>query len=133
MKEMLTQDHMKPEASSYATTNGTLYPVEYKLRVLLEGFRRRGTIAELCRHENLPRSLYYQWRAQFMQGVWRRFSSSRSSKSKERRLAKLKIAHKLLKQVLDLLKDGGCEVSSIIERVNRIEQAVWMLQVLQKG
>ncbi len=115
---------MKTEANSHAVTNGTPYPVEYKLRILLEGFRRRVTIAEFCRHEDLPRSLYYQWRGQFMQGVWRKFSSPRSSKSTERRLARLKIAHKLLKQVLDLLKDGGCEMSSIIERVNRIEQAV---------
>ena len=133
MKEMLSQDHMKTEANSHAVTNGTPYPVEYKLHILLDGFRRRVTIVELCRHENLPRSLYYQWRGQFMQGVRRRFSSSRSSKSAERRLARLKIAHKLLKQVLDLLKDSGCEMSSIIERVNKIEQAVWMLQVLQKG
>jgi len=132
MKEMVIQDHMKTESNNHAVTTGTSYPVEYKLRILLDGFKRQVTIAELCRQENLSRSLYYQWREQFMQGVRRRFSSFRSSKSAERRLARLKIANKLLHQVLDLLKSGDCRMTGVIERVNRIEQAIWILQVLQQ-
>lgn len=42
------------------------YSSEDKIRVVLEGLRGEGTVAELCRREGISESLYYKWSKQFL-------------------------------------------------------------------
>ncbi len=42
------------------------FDAEYKIRVVLEGFRKDIPITDLCRRERITPSLYYIWLKEFM-------------------------------------------------------------------
>ena len=41
------------------------YSSEDKIRIVLEGLRGEGTVAELCRRDGISESLYYKWSKEF--------------------------------------------------------------------
>ena len=43
------------------------YPPEEKIRIVLEGFRREGTVNDLCRREGIKPHSYYAWTKEFME------------------------------------------------------------------
>ena len=43
------------------------YTSEDKIRIVLEGFRREISVADLCRRENLHAAIYYKWLKDFME------------------------------------------------------------------
>ena len=43
------------------------YSVEEKIRIVLEGLRGEGTIAELCRREGIHPNMYYKWSKEFLE------------------------------------------------------------------
>ena len=43
------------------------YSAEEKIRIVLEGLRGEGTIAELCRREGIPPNMYYKWSKEFLE------------------------------------------------------------------
>ena len=45
------------------------YTSEDKIRIVLEGFRREISVADLCRRENLHAAIYYKWLKDFMEAV----------------------------------------------------------------
>jgi len=45
----------------------TKYSAEDKLRIVLEGLRGEGTIADLCRREGIHQNLYYKWSKEFLE------------------------------------------------------------------
>jgi transposase len=44
------------------------FDAEYKIRVVLEGFRKEIPVSELCRREKISTSVYYLWLKEFMEG-----------------------------------------------------------------
>jgi transposase len=44
------------------------FDAEYKIRVVLEGFRKEIPVSELCRREKISASVYYLWLKEFMEG-----------------------------------------------------------------
>jgi len=44
------------------------FDAEYKIRVVLEGFRKEIPVSELCRREKISTSVYYLWTKEFMEG-----------------------------------------------------------------
>ena len=43
------------------------YTAEEKVRIVLEGFRKELTVAELCRREGIHAQVYYGWLKDFME------------------------------------------------------------------
>ena len=43
------------------------HSTEEKIRIVLEGLRGEGTVAELCRREGISESLYYKWSKDFLE------------------------------------------------------------------
>jgi|TARA_B100001964_G_scaffold230678_1_gene284452 transposase len=43
------------------------YTPEEKIRIVLEGFRREVTVADLCRREGIKPHSYYAWTKEFME------------------------------------------------------------------
>ena len=43
------------------------YSAEEKIRIVLEGLRGEGTIAELCRREGIHPNMYYKWSKEFLE------------------------------------------------------------------
>lgn len=44
------------------------YLAEDKIRIVLEGFRKEMSIADLCRRESIHATIYYKWLKDFMEG-----------------------------------------------------------------
>ena len=42
------------------------FSAEEKIRIVLEGLRGEGSIAELCRREGIASSMYYGWSKEFL-------------------------------------------------------------------
>ena len=42
------------------------YSAEEKIRIVLEGLRGEGTVAELCRREGIHPNMYYKWSKGFL-------------------------------------------------------------------
>jgi len=43
------------------------YSAEEKIRIVLDGLRGEGSIAELCRREGISQNLYYKWSKDFLE------------------------------------------------------------------
>ena len=43
------------------------YSGEEKIRIVLEGLRGEETVAELCRREGIPQSVYSRWSKEFLE------------------------------------------------------------------
>ena len=41
------------------------YAPEYKLRIVLDGFRREVTVSDLCRREGIKPGVFYAWTKEF--------------------------------------------------------------------
>jgi len=50
------------------------YTAEEKVRIVLEGFRKELTVAELCRREGIHAQVYYGWLKDFMEAGKERLS-----------------------------------------------------------
>lgn len=49
-------------------TTSRKFDAEYKIRIVLEGFRKEIPVSELCRREKISSSVYYLWLKEFMEG-----------------------------------------------------------------
>ena len=43
------------------------YSAEEKIRIVVDGLRGEGSIAELCRREGIAQSIYYKWSKEFLE------------------------------------------------------------------
>ena len=66
----------KTASDSYRAP-GQRYSAEEKVRIVLKGLRSRGSITQLCRHENIGRSQYYRWSREFLKGGKERLNGKR--------------------------------------------------------
>jgi transposase len=48
--------------------------VTEKIRIVLDGSRGEGSIANLCRHEGISQGIYYKWSKDFMEAGKKRLA-----------------------------------------------------------
>ena len=90
------------------------YNAEEKIRIVLEGLRGEGSVAELCRREGINQNLYYKWSKDFLeagkarlQGDTQRQASSgevdnirRENAQLKEMVAELALRNRVLKKTL---------------------------------
>ena len=52
------------------------YSAEEKIRIVLQGLRDEGSIAELCQKERINQNLYYRWSKEFLEAGKRRLAGN---------------------------------------------------------
>ena len=50
------------------------FSAEEKIRIVLEAFAARSSIAELCRREGIVQNLYYRWSKEFLEAGKKRLA-----------------------------------------------------------
>jgi transposase len=73
---------------------------EEKIRIVLEGMRGEGTIAELCRREGIAESVYYSWSKIFMEAGKSRLAGDTKREASREDVADLRSENEQLKQVV---------------------------------
>ena len=76
------------------------YSAEEKIRIVLEGLRGDGTIAELCRREGIAESLYYKWSKDFLEAGKSRLAGDTKREATREDVADLHAENDQLKQVV---------------------------------
>ncbi len=76
------------------------YNAEEKIRIVLEGLRGDGTIAELCRREGIAESLYYKWSKDFLEAGKSRLAGDTKREATREDIADLHAENDQLKQVV---------------------------------
>ena len=97
------------------------YGAEEKIRIVLDGLRGEGSIAELCRQEGISQGLYYKWSKDFLEAGKKRLAGDITRQANTDEVKALRTQARDLKEVvaeqtleLRLLKksmiaDGGDE------------------------
>ena len=82
------------------------YTPEEKIRIVLEGFRREGTVNDLCRREGIKPHSYYSWTKEFMEAGKERLTRDSVRDATRQEIQALKRENGELKQlVADLSLD----------------------------
>ena len=76
------------------------YSAEEKIRIVLEGLRGEGTIAELCRREGIAQSLYYKWSKEFMEAGKSRLTGDTKRQASSEDVDDLRAENDQLKQLV---------------------------------
>ena len=82
------------------------YTPEEKIRIVLEGFHREGTVNDLCRREGIKPHSYYSWTKEFMEAGKERLTRDSVRDATRQEIQALKRENGELKQlVADLSLD----------------------------
>ena len=73
---------------------------EEKIRIVLEGLRGEGSIAELCRREGINSNLYYRWSKDFLEAGKKRLAGDTVREANTDEVVGLKKENKDLKQAV---------------------------------
>ncbi len=76
------------------------YTSEEKIRIVLEGFRKELTIAELCRREGIHAQVYYSWLKDFMEAGKSRLQGDTLRQANDGEVKELKKENERLKNVI---------------------------------
>lgn len=76
------------------------YSAEEKIRIVIEGLRAEGTVAELCRREGISESVYYRWSKEFMEAGKARLSGDTKREATSEEVSDLRSENEELKQVV---------------------------------
>jgi transposase len=76
------------------------FSAEEKIRVVLDGLRGESSISELCRHEGIAESLYYNWSKDFLEAGKKRLSGDTARQATSSEVVSLKREARDLKEVL---------------------------------
>ncbi len=79
------------------------HSAEEKIRIVLEGVRDEGTIAELCRREGIAQSLCYKWGKEFLEAGKGRLAGDTKRQATSDEVTDLRHENEQLKQVAELL------------------------------
>ena len=105
----------KIESSSAATRSGDTarallrrakqasrrrFPSEEKIRILLEGVRAEVSVAERCRREGIPPTVYYKWRKDFMEAGKKRWRGDTQREANREEVEQLRQENERLKQLV---------------------------------
>jgi len=91
------------------------HSAEEKFRIVLEGLRGEESIAELCRHESIARSLYYAWSKEFLEAGKRRLTGDTARQATSPEVKELRAEAAALKEaVADLMLENRLLKKSMI-------------------
>ncbi len=76
------------------------HAVEEKIRIVLEGLRGEGSVAELCRREGISESLYYKWSKDFLEAGKARLTGDTRRQANSSEVQDLRGENEQLKQAL---------------------------------
>lgn len=76
------------------------YTAEEKVRIVLEGFRKELTVAELCRREGIHAQVYYSWLRDFMEAGKSRLQGDTLRQANDGEVKELKKENEKLKTVI---------------------------------
>ena len=76
------------------------YSAEEKIRIVLEGLRGEDSIAELCRREGIPPSVYYRWSKDFLEAGKKRLSGDTAREATSDEVKGLRREATALKEVV---------------------------------
>lgn len=76
------------------------YTAEEKVRIVLEGFRKELTVAELCRREGIHAQVYYSWLRDFMEAGKSRLQGDTLRQANDGEVKDLKKENERLKTVI---------------------------------
>jgi len=76
------------------------FSAEEKIRIVLDGLRGESSIFELCRHEGIAESLYYNWSKEFMEAGKKRLSGDTQRQATSGEVTSLKRGTRDLKEAL---------------------------------
>ncbi len=76
------------------------YSAEEKIRVVLEGLRGEGSIAELCRREGINQNVYYRWSKEFLEAGKQRLAGDIKREASSIEVTDLKKENDQLKRLL---------------------------------
>ena len=76
------------------------YSAEEKIRIVIEGLRAEGTVAELCRREGISESIYYRWSKEFMEAGKARLAGDTKREATSEDVSDLRSENEELKQVV---------------------------------
>ena len=76
------------------------YTSEDKIRVVLEGFRKEISVADLCRRENVHAAIYYKWMKDFMEAGKNRLKGDYMREANSSEVKELRKENEKLKSVL---------------------------------
>ena len=78
----------------------TKYSAEEKIRIVLDGLRGEGSIAELCRREGISPNLYYNWSKEFLEAGKRRLIGDTNRQASSSEVSGLKKENGQLKELV---------------------------------
>ena len=76
------------------------YSAEEKIRIVLEGLRGEGSIAELCRREGINSNVYYRWSKDFLEAGKKRLSGDTVREATSDEVKELRAETAALKETL---------------------------------
>ena len=76
------------------------YSAEEKIRIVLDGLRGEGSIAELCRREGIAQSLYYKGSKDFMEAGKKRLAGDIVRQANTSEVTELRREARALKEVV---------------------------------
>ncbi len=76
------------------------YSSEEKIRIVIEGMRGEGTVAELCRKEGISQPLYYKWMKDFMEAGKKRLNGDTLREANTTEVRELKDENSSLKELV---------------------------------
>ena len=76
------------------------YAPEDKIRIVLEGFRRKVTVSELCRREGIKPGVFYSWTKEFMEAGKERLTRDTVRDTTRQEIEHLKRENHDLKQLV---------------------------------
>lgn len=91
------------------------YSAEEKIRIILEGLRGEGSIAELCRREGLNTNVYYRWSKEFLEAGKKRLAGDTAREATSDEVKHLRAESSALKEtVAELLMENRLLKKSMI-------------------
>ena len=76
------------------------YSAEEKIRIVLEGLRGEGTIAELCRREGIHPNMYYKWSKEFLEVGKQRLLGDTRREADNQEVQSMRTENEQLKQLV---------------------------------
>ena len=76
------------------------YSAEEKIRIVIEGLRSEGSIAELCRREGINSNVYYRWSKDFLEAGKKRLSGDTVREATSDEVKELRAETAALKETL---------------------------------
>ena len=76
------------------------YSAEEKIRIVLEGLRGEGTVAELCRREGIHPNMYYKWSKEFLEAGKQRLLGDTRREADNQEVQSMRTENEQLKQLV---------------------------------